>query len=33
MMVKREKLVFHTAWEIANRDKKLVVDKTPAPAQ
>lgn len=32
MMTKREKLVFHTAWEIANRDKKLVVDKTPAPA-
>jgi hypothetical protein len=26
MMVKREKLTFHTAWEIANRDKKLVVD-------
>lgn len=33
MMAKREKLVFHTAWDIANRDKKLVVDKTPAPAQ
>ena len=31
MMAKREKLVFHTAWEIANRDKKLVVDKTPPP--
>ncbi|MGJ1203944.1 M28 family peptidase [Sphingobacterium lactis] len=30
MMVKREKLVFHTAWDIANRDKKLVVDK-PLP--
>ena len=29
MMVKREKLVFHTAWEIANRDQRLVVDKTP----
>jgi len=29
MMTKREKLVFHTAWEIANRDKRLVVDKTP----
>lgn len=26
MMVKREKLIFHTAWEIANRDKRLVVD-------
>src|SRR5699024_4248427 len=23
MNVKRTKLVFHTAWEIANRDKKL----------
>ncbi|MGH2622499.1 MAG: M28 family peptidase [Sphingobacterium sp.] len=29
MMTKREKLVFHTAWEIANRDQKLVVDKSP----
>jgi len=26
MMVKREKLVFHTAWEVANRDQRLVVD-------
>lgn len=26
MMVKREKLVFHSAWEIANRDKRLAVD-------
>ncbi len=26
MMVKREKLVFHTVWEIANRDKRLTVD-------
>ncbi|MFD2536806.1 M28 family peptidase [Sphingobacterium chuzhouense] len=26
MMVKREKLVFHVAWEIANRDKRLPVD-------
>lgn len=26
MMVKREKLVFHTAWEIANRDARLAVD-------
>ncbi|KGE15362.1 M28 family peptidase [Sphingobacterium deserti] len=26
MMVKREKLVFHTAWEVANRDARLVVD-------
>ncbi|MFZ4262619.1 M28 family peptidase [Sphingobacterium sp. HJSM2_6] len=30
MMAKREKLVFHTAWEVANRDKRLVVDKTPS---
>ncbi|MGO1595639.1 MAG: M28 family peptidase [Sphingobacterium sp.] len=33
MMVKREKLVFHTAWEIANRDKRLEVDKTPEPLE
>lgn len=26
MMVKREKLVFHAAWEIANRDQRLIVD-------
>jgi len=26
MMVKREKLVFHVAWEVANRDNRLVVD-------
>lgn len=26
LLVKRAKLVFHTAWEVANRDKKLVVD-------
>ncbi|TYR35996.1 M28 family peptidase [Sphingobacterium phlebotomi] len=26
MMVKREKLVFHVTWEIANRDKRLPVD-------
>ncbi|MBE8713218.1 M28 family peptidase [Sphingobacterium hungaricum] len=26
MMVKREKLVFYTAWEVANRDKRLAVD-------
>ncbi|SFS93296.1 Peptidase family M28 [Sphingobacterium wenxiniae] len=26
MMVKREKLVFHTVWDIANRDKRLPVD-------
>lgn len=28
LMTKRAKLVFYTAWEIANRDKRLVVDKT-----
>lgn len=26
MLVKRAKLAFHTAWEVANRDKRLVVD-------
>jgi len=26
LLVKRTKLVFHTAWEIANRDQRLVVD-------
>lgn len=26
MMVKREKLIFHVAWEIANRDKRLKID-------
>lgn len=26
MMVKREKLLFHLTWEIANRDKRPVVD-------
>lgn len=26
MLSKRARLVFHTAWEIANRDKRLVVD-------
>lgn len=27
LLEKRARLVFHTAWEIANRDKRLVVDK------
>ena len=27
LLESRSKLVFHTAWEIANRDKRLVVDK------
>lgn len=26
LMVKREKLAFYTAWEIANREKRLVID-------
>ncbi len=26
---KRAQLVFHTAWELANRDKRIVVDKAP----
>lgn len=26
LLAKRAKLVFHTAWEIANRDERLVVD-------
>jgi len=26
LLIKRAKLVFYTAWEIANRDKRLVVD-------
>lgn len=26
MLVKRTKLVFHTAWDVANRDKRPVVD-------
>ena len=27
LLQKRAQLVFHTAWEIANRDKRLLVDK------
>lgn len=26
MLSKRARLAFHTAWEVANRDKRLVVD-------
>jgi hypothetical protein len=33
MMVKREKLIFYTTWEIANRDKKPVVDMSLEEAQ
>lgn len=33
IMVKREKLIFQTAWEIANRDHKLVVDMPLEDAQ
>jgi hypothetical protein len=31
LMTKRAKLVFYTAWEIVNRDKRLVVDKEMDP--
>ena len=27
MLEKRARLVFHTAWEVANRDQRLIVDK------
>lgn len=27
LLAKRTKLIFYTAWEVANRDKRLVVDK------
>jgi len=27
MLAKRAQLVFLTAWEVANRDKRVVVDK------
>jgi len=30
-MEKIARLIFHTAWEIANRDERLKVDKTPQP--
>lgn len=33
LMAKRTKLVFHTAWEIANRDGRLIVDKGPKAAE
>ena len=26
LLTKRTKLIFHTAWEIANMDDKIVVD-------
>ena len=28
LMARRAKLIFYTAWEVANRDERLVVDKT-----
>jgi len=31
LMTKRTKLVFYTAWEIANRDGRLIVDKEMDP--
>jgi len=33
MMTKREKLIFNTTWEIANRDKKPIVDMPLEDAQ
>ncbi|MDH3323161.1 MAG: M28 family peptidase, partial [Flavobacteriaceae bacterium] len=27
LLAKRAQLIFYTAWEIANRDTRLVVDK------
>ena len=27
LLTKRTKLVFHTAWEIANRENRITVDK------
>ena len=30
LLAKRTRLVFYTAWEVANRKTRLVVDKTPA---
>ena len=32
LLENRTRLVFHTAWEIANRDKRLIVDK-PIPSK
>jgi hypothetical protein len=29
LLAKRTRLIFHTAWEVANRKTRLVVDKTP----
>ena len=29
LMEKRTKLVFHTAWEVANRDESIAVDVLP----
>ena len=28
LLTNRTKLIFHTAWEVANRDQRVVVDKT-----
>lgn len=33
LLAKRARLIFLTAWEIANRDNRPLVDKTPAPSQ
>ncbi len=32
LLAKRTKLVFHTAWEVANRDQRIVVDKATTTA-
>jgi Zn-dependent M28 family amino/carboxypeptidase len=31
LMTKRAKLIFHTAWEVANRDNRLIIDKEIDP--
>ena len=33
LMAKRAQLVFHTAWELANRKDRIVVDKTSEPGE
>ncbi|NER15587.1 M28 family metallopeptidase [Spongiivirga citrea] len=33
LMAKRAQLVFHTAWEVANRDKRIIADKAEASAE
>ncbi len=33
LLENRARLVFHTAWEVANRDKRIVVDKAEEPVK